>query len=102
MARSRGKTAVTAQKGVTRPGNSRHIRSEYLKDEVYRQMFRLEAHRPGAEMDLSIALLRTWTALGAASKSSKERQWLEKICPICLVMIEAALQTRETSRPCIQ
>jgi hypothetical protein len=56
MARSRGETAVRAQKGVTRLGNSRHNRSEHLKDEVYRQMFRLEARRPRAEMDLAIAL----------------------------------------------
>jgi hypothetical protein len=76
--------------------------SEHLKDEVYRQMFRLEAHRPGAEMDLSIALLRAWIAAGSASRSSKERQWLEKICPICLVMIEAALQATDTGRQCIQ
>jgi hypothetical protein len=102
MAGSRGETAVTAQKSVSQQGNSRHNRSEPLKDEVYRQMFRLEAHRPGAETDLSIALLRAWIALGPASKSSEERQWLQKISPICLVMIEAALQTRESSRECIQ
>ncbi|MGP8269487.1 MAG: hypothetical protein ACLQLH_05425 [Terracidiphilus sp.] len=73
-------------------------RSEHIKDEVYRQMFRLEAHRPGAEMDLSIALLRAWIALGSASRSNKEQQWLKQICPICLVMIETAQQTVETSR----
>ncbi len=102
MAGSRGETAVTAKNGVPRPGNARQNRSELLKDEVYRQMFRLEARRPGAEMDLSIALLRAWIALGSASRSSKEWQWLEKICPICLVMIEAAQQPEETGRQSIQ
>ncbi len=76
--------------------------SEHVKDEVYRQMFRLEAHRPGAEMDLSIALLRAWIVLSSASRSSKEWQWLQKICPICMVMIEAALQAEKTSRQSIQ
>lgn len=76
--------------------------SEHIKDEVYRQMFRLEAHRLGAETDLSIALLRAWIASGSASRSSKERQWLEKICPICLVMIEAAQLASESSRQNVQ
>jgi hypothetical protein len=102
MACSRRETEVTAQKSVTRPSKSRHNRSELFKDEVYRQMFRLVARRPGAETDLSVALLRAWIALGSASRSSKEWKWLQKICPICLVMIEAALQAGETSRQSIQ
>lgn len=93
---------MTAQKSVTRPGNSRRNRSEPLKDEVYRQMFRLEARRPRAEMDLAIALLRAWIALGPASRSSKEWQWLEKICPICLMMIESAQKPGDTCRQGIQ
>ena len=33
-----------------------------LKDEVYRQMFRLEEGRSGSELGLALALLRAWTA----------------------------------------
>jgi hypothetical protein len=65
-------------------------------------MFRLEAHFPGAEIDLAIALLRAWIASGSASARSKKRQWLEKICPICLAMIEDAVQAPDTGRQCIQ
>jgi hypothetical protein len=93
---------VRAQKGVTRLGNSRHNRSEHLKDEVYRQMFRLEARRPRAEMDLAIALLHAWVASGSDSRCGKERQWLTKICPICLTMIESAHQAGDTGRQSIQ
>ncbi len=89
---------MKAQNGVPRPGNARHNRGELLKDEVYRQMFRLEARRPRAEMDLAIALLRAWIALGPASRSSKEWQWLDKICPICLMMIESAQQPGDTGK----
>ena len=72
---------------------------EELKDEVYRQMFLLEAHRPGSERDLAIALLRAWMALDSGRQGAKERSWLKKVCPICLAMIEASTQShlmRET------
>lgn len=91
---------MTARKDLTQPGDSRHNRGERVRDEVYRQMFRLEAHRPGAGMDLSIALLHAWIESGSASGSSTERQWLEKICPICLAMIEAERIEAKTSRQC--
>jgi hypothetical protein len=55
-----------------------------LKDEVYRHMLRLEAHRPGAEQDLTLALLRAWMTAG-----TRQRPWLKKICPVCLALIEA-------------
>ena len=77
-------------------------RNERLKDEVYRHMFRLEAHRPGAEGDLAIALLRAWVAVDTEPGGAKERQWLRKICPICLAMIDATLQTGDSKRQCIQ
>jgi hypothetical protein len=81
---------------------SRPHRSEQFKDEVYRQMFRLEASRPGAEMDLALALLRAWMAAESASDSCEERQWLKKICPICLVMIESARESAHASNPSLQ
>ncbi len=51
---------MTVRKGATRPGSSRQIRGERMKDEVYRQMFLLEESRPGAELGLALALLRAW------------------------------------------
>ena len=67
---------------------------ERLQDEVYRQVFRLEAHRQGAELDLSVALLRAWQAAGEVSALDQDWQWLKKICPICIEMIERASVTR--------
>ncbi len=58
-------------------------RDEHLKDEVYRQMFRLETNRPGADLGLALALLRAW---------------LKKVCPICLLMIESSVRARESSK----
>lgn len=83
---------MTARKGIARPRNSRPIRAERLKDEVYRQMFRLEECRPGAEMGLALALLRAWLAADFTPDRSKEQEWLKKVSPICLQMIEHALQ----------
>jgi hypothetical protein len=89
---------MTMQKCATSSGAARRNHSEHLKDEVYRQMFRLEAHRPEADRDLAVALLRAWIDLGPVSKGSSEKQWLEKISPICLVMIEAVLTAADTGR----
>jgi hypothetical protein len=69
---------------------SRRRRIDRLKDEVYRQMFRLEASYPGAEMGLALALLRAWVDADCRSEVS-EQEWLAKISPICLVMIETSL-----------
>lgn len=76
-------------------------RSEQFKDEVYRQMFRLEASRPGADMDLALALLRAWQAADAKPESGEELRWLRKICPICLEMIEAASRSGGSKAPCV-
>jgi len=69
---------------------NRVYNSDALKDEVYRQMFRLEACRPGAELALAVALVRACAATCSISGSCKQREWLKKICPICLAMIEVA------------
>ena len=76
--------------------------SERLKDEVYRQMYRLEASRPGAEAALAIALLRAWIASGAEGEMPQSREWLMKICPICIQMIEEAMKVNDTDKRCIQ
>jgi hypothetical protein len=93
---------MTVRKGVTRPASPRHIRGERIKDEVYRQMFLLEESRPGAEMGLALALLRAWLAADSKPARDEERDWLKKVSPICLEMIEAALQAGGTAHPCVQ
>jgi hypothetical protein len=48
------------------------LRSGRIRDEVYRQMFRLEGQRPGAERDLAIALLRAWMTLCSEPQGARE------------------------------
>jgi hypothetical protein len=67
-----------------------HSKTAQLKDEVYRQMFRLEENRRGADMGLALALLRAWIATSTRPENA-DRDWLVRLSPICLQMIEAAL-----------
>ena len=53
---------MTHRKSTGRSINSHRNRGDKLKDEVYRQMYRVEANRPGADLDLAIALLHVWIA----------------------------------------
>lgn len=69
--------------------NAAQLSTAQLKDEVYRQMFRLEEDRPGADMGLALALLRAWIATGSKPRDSEDHDWLRKVSPICLQMIEA-------------
>jgi DNA-directed RNA polymerase specialized sigma24 family protein len=66
-----------------------------LKDEVYRQMLRLEAGRPAAQLALAVALLQAWTALDQQPADSEPRQWLRTICPVCLRLIQAACRAND-------
>jgi hypothetical protein len=93
---------MTVRKGTARSRPPRRNHGEQLKDEVYRQMFRLEAGRSGAELDLTIALLCAWLASDCEPEVSKSHEWLKKICPICLLMIEARQQVSNSDQPCIQ
>ena len=68
--------------------------NEHLQDEVYRQVFRLEANRPFAELDLAIALLRAWLAASSATPEQEDWLWLKNICPIGVTMIEDAKRKR--------
>ena len=77
-------------------------RSNRLKDEVYRQMFRLEESRPGAEMGLALALLRAWAAADTEFETGDGHYWLQKISPICIQMIESSLQKLGSERRCTQ
>jgi hypothetical protein len=76
------------------------LRSGRIRDEVYRQMFRLEGRRPGAERDLAIALLRAWLVAESLPEHRAEQEWLKKISPICLQMIESALSADNAAIHC--
>ena len=65
-----------------------------LKDEVYRQMLRLEAGHTAAQLPLALALLQAWIRLGDEPLDSETRQWLQSIGPLCLRMIERASASR--------
>jgi hypothetical protein len=90
---------MTVRKSVIRPAGPRHIRGERIKDEVYRQMFRLEECRPGAEMRLALALLRAWLSAYSKPDGGEEREWLKNVSQICVQMIETAMQTGNTPPP---
>ena len=93
---------MTDRKATSRSRNPRRDRRDELKDDVYRQMFRLEANRPGAELELAIALLRGWIAPCSKLEHAELREWLKKVCPICLLMIEAARQGNDAGKLCVQ
>jgi cell division FtsZ-interacting protein ZapD len=90
---------MTTHKSIARKGNTPHLRGERVKDEVYRQMYRLEESRSGAAMCLTLALLHAWLDVDSKPESSEEQDWLKKISPICLEMIETSLQAAGTVAP---
>ena len=67
-----------------------------LMDEVYREMYLLEAGRPGAEMGLALALLRAAAAADRRSEKAEDWEWLKAVLPICLAMIEESLDRGST------
>jgi hypothetical protein len=93
---------MTLRDASTRPNNPRRTSDEGLKDEVYRHVFRLEASRPGADLDLAVALVRAWLDADSGRGRPAMREWLKKVCPICLSLIEASQQTSGTGKRCIQ
>ena len=93
---------MTVRDASTRPNNPRRTHNERLKDEVYRHMFRLEGNRPGADLDLAVALLRGWLDADSVRGRPAMREWLRKICPICLRMIEAKQQASSLGQQCVQ
>jgi hypothetical protein len=93
---------MKGRKNNSGPACPRHVRGERIKDEVYRQMFRLEESRPGAEIGLALALLRAWLAADSKPAGDEDRDWLKKISSICLEMIEAALEAGGRWRSYVQ
>lgn len=90
IAKSEEKTPAQA----SRVSQSR--KANHLKDEVYREMLRLEVNRPGAEMGLALALLRAIVQSESLTEHAEYGDWLKTICPVGLRMIEAALGERCT------
>ena len=88
---------MTVSRGVRLPG-ARQIRGERIIDEVYRQMFLLEEKRPGSEIGLALVLLQAWLDADAKPADDEEREWLKKVSPICLKMIETSLQAGGSAR----
>jgi hypothetical protein len=91
---------MAPRNALVRSNKSSRNQSARLKDDVYRQMFRLEERRPGTEMALALALLRAWLASDTKPECGEERDWLMKVSPICLQMIETALDTGVATTPC--
>ena len=61
-----------------------------LKDDVYREMLRLEVKRPGAEMALALALLRAVVHEGSTDQEDFA-VWSRTVCQVGLRMIEDSL-----------
>ena len=85
------KPAMTQRRSSPQARALQPPRGGCIQDQVYRQMFRLEERRPGAAMDLALALLRAWQSAGACLAGAERSAWLRGVSPICLEMIECAL-----------
>jgi hypothetical protein len=84
-------TAKPDDQTPAQPSRVSQVRkANHLKDEVYREMLRLEVNRPGGEMGLALALLRAIVQSESLAEQAEYREWLKTICPVGLRMIEAA------------
>ena len=85
------KTEMTMRSRMADAGSNRNSRlCDGLKDEVYRQMFRVEEGRSGADRELALALLRAWMMMDVGPRSNTSRKWLRSICPICVELIQSS------------
>ena len=77
---------------MTRRESCDHVkRSNQLKDEVYREMYLLEAGRPGSEVRVALALLHAWAETALLPQDHEATVWLRQISPLCARMIENSL-----------
>jgi hypothetical protein len=91
---------MTQHKSTAKASGLSSKRTEHLKDEVYRQMYKLEASRPEADLALAVALLHAWIASDSEADTPQEREWLTKISSICLAMIETAQKVSDGEQQC--
>lgn len=98
-----GKTRNRCNRAPAKTGKVSQTRAiNHLQDHIYREMFRLELNRPGAEMGLALALLQAVVQSAVLRKQDGFAQWLASVCPIGLQMIEASLASgccRSKSNP---
>lgn len=87
-------TGAHAAAAIASPPNASARRTNRLKDEVYREMLRLESNRPGSEMGLALALLRAALQRDSLADDMSFQQWLNEVCTLGLKMIEASLNER--------
>lgn len=88
------KTEKTMRGRLAKTGSDKHPKCcNALKDEVYRQMFRVEEGRTGADKELALVLLRGWITLDVQPRCNEVRNWLRSICPICVELIESSSQS---------
>ena len=101
MARSRNRALKPAMASTnsTHPSAAGSRKEDRLKDEVYRQMYLLESHRPGSEIQLAIALLRAVVHAESTPGCQEISAWLKTICPIGLRMLEASPNNRSQCSP---
>lgn len=62
-----------------------------MKDKVYREMLRLEAEQPGAEMGLALALLRAVVHAQTHAEDAEFQRWLGIVYTLGMKMIEDSL-----------
>ena len=91
--------ARTMTRHKTHPGSAR---IHQLMDEVYQEMYLLEAGHPGAEMGLALTLLRARVAADRESEKGTNWGWLKSVSPICLKMIEESLDRGSTVAPLLR
>ena len=76
--------------------------ADRLKDEIYRQMLRLEDGHSAA-VPLALALLNAWSVCDSKPMNCDLRRWLRVVSPVCERMISEASQTdRERIVPVTQ
>jgi hypothetical protein len=85
---------ITAPDAAALPHAAASIKASRLQDAVYREMYFLEASKPGAEMSLALALLHAVVESEQITDREEIRAWLKSVCPLCLQMIESALKLR--------